>query len=172
MQVRHESYNFTVFATSFDPIAGEPQLYEYCTAEKMRLQGCSIPGSHLRWVRMTGATFLDCDFRDTTWECVFADFALFERCCFDVAHIFESVFAGSRFIDCTFTGATADMCNFNAIVARNTDFSDASLRRSRFLNARLTGVAFVNCDLKDTFFQFSQREDVSFKHSNYEEACY
>lgn len=147
-------------------------LIEYVEGRNTGYAGLDLSHRHLRWVRLTGSLLKDCDFSHSTLECVFADFARFENCRFDQAHIFESVFAGSRMINCSFTGVTADLCNFNAIFARDTDFSDASLRATRFINARLSTVKFVNCDVKDALFQFSQRDDVLFKNSNYEEACF
>lgn len=127
---------------------------------------------HLRWVRFTNSTLRDCDFRGATLDCVFADTARFERCRFDLGHLIESVFAGSRFVNCSFNGVTADMCNFNAIDARDTDFSDASLRGSRFINSRFTGVLFMNCDIRGAFFQFIEQEGVVFRHTNTEEAFF
>ncbi|TVR68091.1 MAG: pentapeptide repeat-containing protein [Spirochaetaceae bacterium] len=147
-------------------------LIEYVDGRNKGFSGMDLTSRHLRWVRFTGSMLKDCDFRNSTLECFFADFALFENCHFDQAHIFESVFAGCRLINCSFTGVTADLCNFNGIYARDTDFSDASLRGSRFVNARLSTVNFVNCDVKDALFQFSQRNEVTFRHSNYEEACF
>lgn len=181
VQVRLSPYTTGVFHNLFDPESperppgadlGDSCLHEYCDGSRRRYVGVDLQGTHLRWVRFTGATFVDCSFRDSTWECVLGDFAVFENCDFHETHLMESVFAGSRMTNCRFVGATADICNFNGIVARECDFSDASLRRSRFINARLSDVKFVNCDLKDALFHYSIRKDVSFRHSNDEEACF
>lgn len=172
------SYTGGVFEQKVDQetlpgiIGEDPSVMEHLDGRGSSFSDLDLRGRHLRWVAFSGATFRNCDFRDTTWDCVFADFAVFEDCHFDMSHLMDSVFAGSRLTRCTFTGATADMCNFNAIAARETDFSDCSLRRSRFINARLRDVRFANCDLKDALFQFSERQEVSFKFSNHEEACF
>lgn len=150
----------------------EATLLEHCDGSNESFQGLKFRDRHLRWVRLTDAQFRDCDFRESVWDCVFAEFALFERCRFDRGMLFDSVFAGSRFVECSFLEATAEMCNFNGVAVTSTDFSNASLRRSRFINSRFYTAQFVNCDIKDALFQFSERNEVIFKHSNYEEACF
>lgn len=153
----------------FTALAGD-QVIEYGQFLDGDLVSAPIGGAHLRWIVCTGSRFVDCDFRGATFDCVFFDFCTFERCHFDDALLFESVFAGSNLRDCSFVGATADQCNFNGIVAERCDFSDASLCRSRFLGATLTAVQFINCDLKGAYLQFSDRHEVTFKHSNHYEA--
>jgi uncharacterized protein YjbI with pentapeptide repeats len=103
-----------------------------CDLANLRARDSSVLRVAVSGSRMTGATFLACTLRDTT----------FTGCRIDLAS-----FAGSKFRDVTYTNCRLDQVNFIDADLSGVRFHDCDLTRAQFLGATLAGTRFVGCDL-------------------------
>lgn len=113
--------------------------------------------SILRFGKMSGVEFRDCNFYCTDMRYVVAKYCTFYRCNFAYTKMDASSFYGSEFFACQIIGSCANWSDFGYC-----GVEECTLLRSSFREANLEDAKLIDCSLKQSSFDFAKARRLSF----------